>query len=136
VRPGLLSEIVTMGYEIFLVGEDIGLSYQKQDDPPEIARPLIHELKSYKTEVMEMLKNIGKHMGASPQILPEASLGPQPMAELIGRFEGTERRASEIEEFLLKGISDIDVENIFREAPLWLYSLTPLAMQMTKVDKI
>jgi hypothetical protein len=136
VRPGLLSEIVTMGYEIFLVGENIRLCYQGQGGPPEIARPLIHELKSYKTEVVEVLKNIGKHMDASPQILPEASLGPQPMAELIGRFEGAERRASEIEEFLLKGISDIDVENIFREAPLWLYSLTPLAMQMTKVDKI
>jgi len=56
MRSGLLSELVTIGYEIFLEGENIKLRYLKQDIPPDAARPLIAELRTCKAEVVDMLK--------------------------------------------------------------------------------
>jgi len=56
MRPGLLSELVNIGYEILLEGENIRLRYRKEDAPPEAARSLINELKMYKAEVLDMLK--------------------------------------------------------------------------------
>lgn len=52
----LLSELVAVGYEIFLEGENIRLHYRKQEAPPEIAKSLIAELKMHKAEAVNMLK--------------------------------------------------------------------------------
>jgi len=56
MRLGLLSELVTIGYDIFPEGENIKLHYRKQDDPPDAAKPLIAELKTCKAEVLKLLK--------------------------------------------------------------------------------
>ena len=56
MRPGLLSELSAIGYKIFLEGETIRLRYQKSDTPPESARHLIDELRKYKDEAVNILK--------------------------------------------------------------------------------
>lgn len=56
MRSGLLSELVTIGYEIFLEGDHIKLRYSRSDSPPETVRPLIDELRACKIEVMNILK--------------------------------------------------------------------------------
>jgi hypothetical protein len=56
MRPGLLSEIVTIGYDIFLEGDHVKLRYRKKGSPPDMARPIIAELRNHKTEVVNSLK--------------------------------------------------------------------------------
>jgi hypothetical protein len=57
MRTGLLSDLSVIGYEIFLEGETIRLRYQKSDTPPESARQLIDELRKYKAEVLNILRD-------------------------------------------------------------------------------
>ena len=83
MRTGLLSEIVTIGYEIFLEGENIRLRYHKQGDPPDNARTLIRELKAYKTEALELLKEMGEPTSTIPHPTPEWST---PMGDLVNWF--------------------------------------------------
>lgn len=83
MRPGLLSEIVTIGYEIFLEGENIRLRYHKQGDPPDNARTLIRELKAYKNEALELLKKMGEPTSTTPHPTPEWST---PMGDLVNWF--------------------------------------------------
>jgi hypothetical protein len=56
MRSGLLSDLSTVGYEIFLDGDDIRLSYRKPGNPPDTVRQLIDELKKYKAEFIKILK--------------------------------------------------------------------------------
>lgn len=56
MRPGLLSDIVAIGYEILLEGDHVKLRYRKRDNPPDTVRPLIDELRQYKAEVVNILK--------------------------------------------------------------------------------
>jgi hypothetical protein len=56
MRSGLLSDLISIGYEIFLEGNDIRYRYQKPGNPPDIVKPLINELKQHKTEVVNILK--------------------------------------------------------------------------------
>ena len=56
MRSGLLSDLTTIGYEIFLEGDHVKLRYRKQGNPPDTVRPLIDELRKYKAEVVNILK--------------------------------------------------------------------------------
>jgi len=56
MRPGLLSELAALGYEILPEGENIKLRYLGQGIPPEAARSLITELKKHKVEALNLLK--------------------------------------------------------------------------------
>ena len=56
MRTGLLSDLATVGYEIFLDGDHVKLRYQKTDNPPDTVRPLIDELRKCKAEVVNILK--------------------------------------------------------------------------------
>jgi hypothetical protein len=56
MRSGLLSDIVNIGYEIFLDGDHVRLRYRKRDNPPDTVRPLIDELRRCKDEVVSILK--------------------------------------------------------------------------------
>jgi hypothetical protein len=56
VRSGLLSDLATVGYEIFLEGDHLKLRYRKSGSPPDTVRPLIDELRKYKAEVVNILK--------------------------------------------------------------------------------
>ena len=56
MRSGLLSDLATIGYEIFLEGGHVKLRYQKSGNPPDTVRPLIDELRKYKAEVVNILK--------------------------------------------------------------------------------
>jgi hypothetical protein len=56
VRSGLLSDLATVGYEIFLEGDHVKLRYRKSGSPPDTVRPLIDELRKYKAEVVNILK--------------------------------------------------------------------------------
>jgi hypothetical protein len=56
MRTGLLSDLATVGYEIFLDGDNVKLRYQKLDNPPDMVRPLIDELRKCKAEVVNILK--------------------------------------------------------------------------------
>lgn len=56
MRSGLLSDLATVGYKIFLEGDHVKLRYQKSGNPPDTVRPLIDELRKYKAEVVNILK--------------------------------------------------------------------------------
>jgi hypothetical protein len=56
MRSGLLSDLVSIGYEIFLEGNNIRYRYQKPGNPPDTVDPLIEELRKYKDEVLNILK--------------------------------------------------------------------------------
>jgi hypothetical protein len=56
MRTTLLSDLATVGYEIFLEGDHVKLRYQKPDNPPDTVRPLIDELRKCKSEVVNILK--------------------------------------------------------------------------------
>lgn len=56
MRSGLLSDLVNIGYEIFLEGNNVRYRYQKPGNPPDTVKPLIDELKKYKAEVVNILK--------------------------------------------------------------------------------
>ena len=56
MRPGLLSDLISIGYEIFLEGDNVRYRYRKPDDPPDTAEPLIDELRKNKAEVVKILK--------------------------------------------------------------------------------
>lgn len=74
MRTGLLSELVSIGYEITLRGEQIRLRYRKPDSPPDRALPLIEELRNCKTEVIDMLR-MKDTTTVSEIIKSEASVG-------------------------------------------------------------
>ena len=65
MRSGLLSDLISIGYEIFLEGDNIRYRYQKLDRPPESARSLIDDLKQYKAEVVSLLKTGDKTISSS-----------------------------------------------------------------------
>lgn len=56
MRSGLLSDLKTIGYEIFLEGDHVKLRYRKSGSPPDTVKPLIDELRSCKAEAMNILK--------------------------------------------------------------------------------
>ena len=56
MRPGLLSDLAAVGYEIGLEGGHVKLRYQKSGNPPDTVRPLIDELRRCKAEVVRILK--------------------------------------------------------------------------------
>ena len=56
MRSGLLSDLATVGYEIFLEGDHVKLRYRKSGSPPDTVRPLIDELRKNKAEVVNILK--------------------------------------------------------------------------------
>jgi hypothetical protein len=56
MRTNLLSDLATVGYEIFLEGDHVKLRYQKPDNPPDTVRPLIDELRKCKAEAVNILK--------------------------------------------------------------------------------
>ena len=70
MRPGLLSDLIHVGYEIFLEGDNIRYRYLKPGDPPETVKSLIEELKRHKSEVVKVLR-----MGSS--IAPPRKAGQQ-----------------------------------------------------------
>jgi hypothetical protein len=59
MRSGLLSDLVSIGYEISLEGDNIRYRYQKPGNPPDTVDPLIEELRKYKAEVVDILKMRG-----------------------------------------------------------------------------
>ena len=56
MRPRLLSDLESIGYEIFVEGSNIRYRYQRQGNPPDIAQHLIEELRSCKAEALTILK--------------------------------------------------------------------------------
>ncbi len=64
MRPRLLTEIVNVGYEIFLEGNHLRLSYRKPGNPPETVKPLIDELRACKDEALALLK--ANHVSPEP----------------------------------------------------------------------
>ena len=56
MRSGLLSDLATVGYEIFLEGDHVKLHYRKSGSPPDTVRPLIDELRRCKAEVVRILR--------------------------------------------------------------------------------
>jgi len=74
MRQGLLSDLSSIGYEIFLEGETIRLRYRKQDSPPESARVLIEELREYKAEAVKIIKT-GNTITPSEKVQPGANAG-------------------------------------------------------------
>ena len=59
MRSELLSDLVNIGYEISLEGDNIRYRYQKPGNPPDTVDPLIEELRKYKAEVVDILKMRG-----------------------------------------------------------------------------
>lgn len=79
MRTGLLSDLATVGYEIFLDGDNVKLRYQKLDNPPDMVRPLIDELRKCKAEVVNILKadnTITHAENTQPRINVEAVWSP------------------------------------------------------------
>lgn len=87
MRTGLLSDIGTVGYKISLEGNNIRLRYQGQGTPPVSAIPLIYELKSYKTEVVEALKMEGEIDVASAEELIDLNLAQRVGENIPGAAE-------------------------------------------------
>ena len=56
MRSGLLLDLATVGYEIFLEGDHVKLRYRKSGSPPDTVKPLIDELRSCKAEALNILK--------------------------------------------------------------------------------
>jgi len=56
MRSGLLSDLASIGYEIFLEGNNVRYRYQKAGNPPDKAERLIEELRNCKAEVVNILK--------------------------------------------------------------------------------
>lgn len=56
MRPRLLFDLESIGYKIFLEGDNIRYRYQRQGNPPDIAQHLIEELRRCKVEVLTILK--------------------------------------------------------------------------------
>ena len=80
MRTGLLSDLATVGYEIFLEGDNVKLLYQKPGTPPETVRPLIDELRKYKAEVVNILKAVNTIIDperAQPRANVQASWLPE-----------------------------------------------------------
>jgi hypothetical protein len=63
----LLMDLIDIGYEIFLEGGRVKLRYRKPNDPPEIARQLIEELRHHKEDAAEFLR-------ANNNTVPKAAL--------------------------------------------------------------
>jgi hypothetical protein len=55
MRSGLLSDLAVIGYEIFLDGDNIHYRFAGKQIPDN-AQPLLHELKTHKAEVINILK--------------------------------------------------------------------------------
>ena len=73
MRSGLLSDLKTIGYEIFIEGDHVKLRYRKPDNPPDTVRPLIDELRKYKAEVVNILK-MGSSTITSPKIVESEAI--------------------------------------------------------------
>lgn len=58
MRPGLLSDLIHVGYEIFLEGDNIRYRYLKPGNPPDAVRPLIDELRKHKAQAINVLKSV------------------------------------------------------------------------------
>jgi hypothetical protein len=56
MRSRLLSDLVVIGYEIFLEGNNIRYRYHKPGNPPDMVKPLIDELRRCKAEAVNILK--------------------------------------------------------------------------------
>ena len=88
MRTNLLSDLATVGYEIFLEGDHVKLRYQKPDTPPDTVRPLIDELRKCKAEVVNILKagnTITDAEKTQPRANVQASWSPE-LQSLIGWF--------------------------------------------------
>jgi hypothetical protein len=72
MRPGLLSELAIIGYELFLEGNNVRYRYQKPGNPPDAVRPLLDELRKCKAKVVNILKI------RSAAAAPTEKLQPQP----------------------------------------------------------
>lgn len=92
MSPGLLSDPISMGYEIFLEGDNIRYRYHKLDRPPELARLLIYRLKKYKTEAVAILKkgDVVTPTDQPPQQLNVNTSWPPDVQSLIDWFMGLE----------------------------------------------
>lgn len=73
MRSGLLSDLATVGYEIFLEGNHVKLHYRKSGSPPETVRPLIDELRKCKPEVVNILKT-GNTINPTEKTQPRANV--------------------------------------------------------------
>ena len=58
MRSGLLSDLASIGYEIFLEGNNVRYRYQKPGNPPDTVKPLIDELRKNKVEVVNILRMV------------------------------------------------------------------------------
>jgi hypothetical protein len=72
MRSELLSDLASIGYEIFLEGNNLRYRYQKPGNPPETVKPLIEELRRCKAEVVSILK-----MGEEDTVAPTEKSQPQ-----------------------------------------------------------
>jgi hypothetical protein len=92
MRNGLLSDLAVVGYEILLEGNNIKLRYRKPYEPPETVRPLIDELRTYKAEVINILKT-GSSITPTETTQPGVNVKavwPPEMREIINWFEKLE----------------------------------------------
>jgi hypothetical protein len=71
MRPELITDLITLGYDIFLEGDNIRARYERQGDPPQNARVLIAELKDHKAEAVNILKFTGHH-GAEAAVVEQS----------------------------------------------------------------
>lgn len=71
MRNELLSELVIIGYELFLEGNNVRYRYQKPGNPPDAVGPLLDELRKCKAEVVKILK-------IRSAAAPTEKLQPQP----------------------------------------------------------
>jgi hypothetical protein len=73
MRSGLFSDLMNLGYEIFLEGDHIRYRYQKTGNPPNEVKPLIDELRKCKTEILNILKN-GNAFTSTEKTQPRADV--------------------------------------------------------------
>jgi len=88
MRPGLLSDIVTIGYEILLEGDQVKLHYRRQDNPPDTVKPLIDELRQYKADVVKILK-MGSIIPPTEKLQPKSNtkaVWPSDVQSLVDWF--------------------------------------------------
>jgi hypothetical protein len=101
MRSGLLSDLATVGYEIFLEGDHLKLRYRKSGTPPETVKSLIDELGKCKTEVVNILKMdnpVSASEKSQPQSIVRASWTPADQS-LVDWFLAQE---APVEPFLLE----------------------------------
>ena len=80
MRSGLLSDLATVGYEIFLEGDHVKLRYQKSGSPPDTVRPLIDEIRRCKAEVIRILQmgsTVAQPEKSQPQSIVKAEWPPE-----------------------------------------------------------